>query len=406
MDPDKYYQILEKKLTDGIYLCTKRNNLLLKEFIKAKINGAYERLIFEKRINSSETSIKKCMNIKKFDEYFKKDFDKITEDEILKFRDLMNNDKVLKAKTLIKRKDGKPCFEVVQTKNPLSYRTKIDYRSNFGEFWKFIIEYDYQEQLKTKKAEEIKELPNIMRYFKLQKPEDYQEVIVEFIPDDDLITLLSNIRNRNFKSYIELSIMSGARPCEAIKIKYGKKYNLYQNKDGKWIIHLPKIKGVSHHKYPVEIDMYEDELIPYFKSLNLKDGDYVFKLTPQTVRRLMKHYTEKYLKHHYSPKILRKTTRMIRTNAKYSEQWINKLMGHSPNSRVLSHYIDHGGIKSEPLANEKLKAQQYPSLKKDYANLQLKMKAQDEKMLEMQQKMDEKEAKIIEQIYKKLKQKE
>ena len=363
------YKYIQSKLKFGRYLSTPRNNKLVLEFLKAKFNGSYERLVFEKKANSPKTLIKKAMNIKKIDQYFKKDFDRLTESEILKYRDLMNDNKIFCDKTLIKWKDGKSYFEIIPTKKPLSYRTKVDYKSNFNEFCKFAREYVYQESKK--------EIPDIMRYFKLTRPEDFEEVVVEFIPDDELHTLLNNIRNRHFKAFVQQSIMAGTRPCEAIRIKYGK--NLYKNKQGRWVIHLPKIKGVSFKKFPIVIDMYEDELIPYYESLKLKKGDLVFKFTEATIRKLMKHYTNKYLRKSYSPKILRKTARMIRTNAGYSEQWINKLMGHSASSRVQGAYVDHNGIKDEPLANEKLKAQQYPGLKKDYRKLRLELKAQEQR---------------------------
>ncbi len=106
-------------------------------------------------------------------------------------------------------------------------------------------------------------------------------------------------------------------------------------------------------------------------------------MTEETIAKLMRHYSTKYLNYKYTPKILRKTARMLRTNAGYSEQWINKLMGHSPASRIQAHYVNHEGIKNEPLANEKLKAQQYPSLKRDYEKIKLEMQAQKEQIKHM-----------------------
>ncbi len=367
---------IKNQLENNSFLSTPKNNKLLLGFIEAKQNGEYERLVFERSINDDSTAVKKSRNLKKIDDYFQKDFDTITEDEIIEYRKLLNEDKIFKNITQVKWKDKKPYFQIKKTNKPLKFRTKKDYTSNFKEFWKYIQEYHFQ---KTGK-----ELPNITRYLKMKKPEDFQTIKVEFIPDDDILTLLNNIRNRNFKAYIQLSLMSGARPCEAIKIKFGD--NLYKDK-GKWIIKLPKIKGVSYDKFPMVIDMYEDELIPYFKSLKLKEGDYVFKLTPQTIQKLMKHYTTKYLNKPYTPKILRKTARMLRTNAGYTEQWINKLMGHAPGTKVTGHYVNHSGLKNEPIANEKLKAQQYPSLKRDYERIKLQVQAQQEQMAEMVAKM-------------------
>ena len=74
---------------------------------------------------------------------------------------------------------------------------------------------------------------------------------------------------------------------------------------------------------------------------------------------------------------------MIRSNAGYSTDWINKLMGHSPGSNIQAHYLNYDGIKNEPGANEKLKAQQFPSLKKDYDNIKLQMQAQREQIEHM-----------------------
>ena len=112
----------------------------------------------------------------------------------------------------------------------------------------------------------------------------------------------------------------------------------------------------------------------------------------------MKHYSNKYLKKNYTPKVLRKTARMIRTNAGYTEQWINKLLGHSPGTKVTGHYVNHAGVKNEPIANEKLKAQQYPSIKKEYEKIKLKMQAQEQQMTTMEDKLMTKMAENEEMI--------
>ena len=266
-----------------------------------------------------------------------------------------------------------------------------------------MIEHHYQKNKAAINKGEMKSLPEICRFWKLQKPDDYQPVKVEFLNDDEITIFLNNIKNRDFKAFVQLSLMSAGRPCEMTKIKYGKGNNLYKNKDGKWIIHLPKIKRVSYMKFPFEVDMYEDELCPYFNNLDKKTGDRVFKYTEGTIRKLMLHYSEKYLEHRYSPKILRKSARMLRTNAGYSHDWINKLMGHAPGSRVQGHYTNYEGIKNDPVANEKLKAAQYPSLKKEYENVKMQLQAQQEQMKELQNREQQREDDLINRLYEKIK---
>lgn len=386
---DKVYNLLIENLKNNQYLSTPRNNKLLLEFIKSKFNGGFGRMIFNSRIADKATAIKKARNIKKFEEHFKKDIEKISEEEFIEFRDLMNNKKVFADKTIIVWNKGNSQFKIEKTNKCLSFRTMEDYKINFNEFYQFIREYNYQEQLKEiKDKTKIKEMPDNMRYFKVIRPKDHKRVKVNFIPDDELITLLNNIKNRDFKAFVQQSIQSGARICEARNIRFGREHNLYKEK-GKWIIHLPQVKRNSGEKFPFEIDMYEDELVPYYerKTKDLKEGDLVFKYTEATISRLMIHYTTKYIGKKYTGKILRKTARMLRTNAGYSEQWINKLMGHTPGSKVVAAYINQSGIKQEDDANERLKGQQYPGLKKEYENIRLQMKAQQEAMKEMKEQM-------------------
>lgn len=373
------YDEIVKRLKENTFLSSVRNNKLLMLFLEAKLNGGFERIVYDKLI-VKKTAIKKARNIAKIDDYFKKDFDKLPEKELLNFRDLLNNDEIKCCKTLIEwKQEGNrktPHYKIIKTGKPLSYRTKKDYVSNFKEFLEFIREYC----LKI----EGKELKDITKFFKIRQPTDYQEVKVNFIPKQELYTLLNNIKNQHFKALVQLNIMSGARPCEILNIKYGQGYNLYKNTEGKWIIHLPKMKGVSGTKFPFVIDMYEEELYPYFDNLKLKSGDKVFTTTNDSFRSLMKHYSTKYIGKNYTPKILRKTARMMRTNAGNSEQWINKLMGHSPNSNVQAHYVNYKGIETDETAREKLKEQQYPTLKQDYESLKLELNALKERQLEME----------------------
>lgn len=370
----EYYEAIINEIKNNKFLTTQRNNKFLLHYLEAKLNGGYGRIEYEK-IAGFKTCIKKARNIVKIDEFFKKDFDKITEEELLEYRGLLNDNKIMCNKTLVewKKEQGtnKAHSKIISTKKPLSYRTKKDYVTNFKEFYEFIKEFCFKEEGKT--------LQDITKYFKIRRPDDYSDVVVKFIKDEELNIFLNSIKNRDFKAMIQLSLMSGARPCEAINIRYGTGHNLYKNSKGKWIIHLPKIKRISYKKYAFEIDMYEEELYPYFNNLKLSEGELVFKTTEDSFRKLMKHYSNKYVGKNFTPKILRKTARMIRTNANYPEAWTNKLMGHSPNSKIQAHYVEFDGIKNDKEANERLKAQQYPHLKEDYEKLKLEVKAQQER---------------------------
>lgn len=374
MDGKEEYKLIVDNIKANKFLSTPLNNKLLLEFIKAKQKGEFGRIVYD-TICEDGTLVKKARNLAKIERHFKKDFYDITEAELLKYRDLMNDDKIFASQTMVNFVDEKIRFKIMPTKKPLKFRTKEDYSINFKEFYRFIIEYKYKK--------EGVEISDISRFFKLRRPKDFRDVVVEFMDDDEVITLLNNIKNRKFKTIVQLSLMSGARPCEIINVRYGKSNNLYKNKEKKWVIHLPKIKRISFKKFPFVVDMYEDELYPYFNSLKLKDGALVFNTTEATFRRLMLYYTEKYLGKRYSPKILRKTARMMRTNAGYSEQWINKLLGHAPGTKVQAHYVNQGGVEGDPVANEKLKTKQYPSIKKDYDKLKLELQATREQMQEM-----------------------
>lgn len=384
MRQDKTKQAFDNitsNIDKGRFLSTQLNNELLKHYIDAKLNGGYERIQYDK-IVGFQTLVKKSRNLSRIDRYFQKDLDKLDENDILRLRDDLNNDKITTYQTLVKWKtstNGKkyPITKFKETNKPLSYRTKVDYAVNFREFYEFIIEYY--------RKEKQNELKDITKYFKIRRASDFNEIVVEFIPDNELITLLTNIHNRDFKALVQLTIMSAARPCEILKVKYGKSHNLYKNSKGEWIIHLPKVKRISYKKYPFKIDMYEEELIPYFEGLELREGDLVFKTTDTTFRKLMTYYTEKYLHKRYTPKILRKTARMIRTNVKYSHDWINKLMGHSPNSKVQAHYTNYDGIENDLAANDRLKNKQNPHLNERLQKLELELKAERERNKEQAQ---------------------
>lgn len=385
MRSDQQYGRIVEQLDLKNYLSTPKNNSLLKLYLESKFNGGFGRIIYDKTIASSRTALKKAITIRKVDSFFRKDFDLISEDEMLKFRDELNADGLKANKTMIERDITKKnvSFRIAQTERALSYRTKCDIRINFIEFYRFIMEYHYQENKAAIDSGNLKALDDITRFFRLKRPSDYNEITVNYISDDEIRTLLGAINNHVLKAMIQMSIMSGARPCEILNVRYGRKHNLYRNNDGNWVICLPQIKRVSYKKFPFVIDMFEDDLCPYLNNLSVNEGDLVFNMTEDTFRKLMLYYTGKYLGKKYSPKILRKTARMIRTNAGYSHDWINKLMGHAPGSKVQGHYLNYQGIKNEMDANDRLKSQQYPSLKRDYEKLRLEMQAQKEQMKEM-----------------------
>jgi hypothetical protein len=377
------YEHIIKRLENKDLFSTSKNNDFVLEFAKAKLNGGYGRLTYKNSI-VKKTIVKKIRNLTLIDRFFNKDFDKLNEDDIIKLKNDLNNDIIKKNKTLINRKDNIVSFEIEKTNKPLSYRTKKDYVTNFKEFFQFVIEYVYQTS--NKKIE----LKDNTRFLNIKQPEDYSDVKINFITDEELNILFNNIKNIHFKALIQISVMSGARPIEALNIRYGKEYNLYKNNQNRWVIHLPKMKRLSYKKYPIVIDMFEDELYPYLDNIirNKKESELIFKMTFNTFSKLMKHYTIKYLNKHYSPKILRKTARMIRSNAGYTHDWINKLMGHSPNSRIQAHYTNYDGIETDDLANEKLKDRLNPTLKEEYNKLKLKMQAQEEQMNEMKKQQE------------------
>lgn len=380
-------EYIKEQLKERKFLKFPINNDLLLGFLEAKKCGRYERLIYKTKAGHDKSQLRHIRDINRLEKIFSKPFIELTQKDIIKLRDDLIEDRIKKSKTNIiweydeKAGKNRSHYEIVQTDKPYSYSTKMNFRANIVSFWKYVMEWSYHNQ--------DEELPDITSYFIIPQADDYVQVKVDYIdPDNELQVLLDNIKNRKFKTLVQLCIMSGARPIEGINIKFGKSYNLYKNKEGKWVIHLPKIKRVSYAKFPFVIDMYEDELYPYFDNLKCKPGDIVFNMTSATFSKLMRHYTSKYLGKTYTPKILRKTARMIRTNAGYSHDWINKLMGHAPGSKVQAHYTNYEGVKNEPIANEKLKAQQYPSIKREYEQTKLKQQALEEQVNNMQKLLE------------------
>lgn len=179
MNKDKHYLRIMAGLDSNSYLSTPRNNLLFKEYIKAKFNGGYGRLVYEKVIASKRTAIKKSLCIRKVDLYFQKNFDDITEDEMVKYRDQLNDDKIFTQRTKCRSFQD---FIVEDTDIPLTYRYKCDIKNTLEEFYRFIQEFVYQES--------GEDFPNIMKFFVLRKPDDYKNIVVDFIPEESLEKIL------------------------------------------------------------------------------------------------------------------------------------------------------------------------------------------------------------------------
>lgn len=369
------------QLQANTYMSTPKNNKLVHEYLSSKFKGGYGRLIYRRKMTSPMTANKKANTMHMIDKHFKQDFDTITEDDLIEYRDLLNNDKIKATLTKFTADNNPKSKRHVKavtnnTEEPISFRRKQDYIETFNEFWLFLTEYVYQTERKRK-------LPDITRFFKLQRPAEHEEVKVRFIPfnenNDELNTLLSSLDNRHLKAQIAASIMSCARPCEICSVKFGSEHNLYKNNEGKWVIHKPRVKGVSYKNFPLVLDMYEDILVPYFETQHYNDGDKVFKYNEASFRRLMRYYTKNKLGKEYSPKILRKTGRMIRTQAKYSYDQINKICGHAPGSKVQKHYLNYDGLELDDESETRLKGLQYPNLKREYDEIKQRMAAMEER---------------------------
>jgi len=99
-------------------------------------------------------------------------------------------------------------------------------------------------------------LQDIMRFFRLKR--DKTRLKIKYMTMEEVLKLKDYIKNGDFKALVLMTIASAGRPCEVIKVKYGE--NVYKNKNGKWVIHLPEVKGVSYQKFPIELQMFDDEL--------------------------------------------------------------------------------------------------------------------------------------------------
>lgn len=372
---NKQYAKLLESLQNENYLSTSLNNKLLFLFLKHKQLGRYGRLVFPITMNSERTGLRIALHIKRFDDFFKTDFIELTEDNICKFRDALVDNTIYQNKTIVKWNNGSYTAKVEKTTKPLSYATKLNLRSILISFAHFLKEYCYQQN--------IPPMDDIMGYFTIPRESDYKDVKVEFIPSNQINELLENIRNKDFKALVMFCLASGARPIEALNTKYGE--NIYKNTEKRYVQHLPCLKRISYRKFPHILNMYEEYLYPYFDR-NYSEGDLVFKITSATFGKLMHHYTEKYLGKRYTPKVLRKTARMIRSNAGYTDDQINKFMGHSPSSKIQDHYTNYEGIEDNPDAGSNLKKVEYVNFKQDQQELKLKLEALQQELLEIKAK--------------------
>jgi len=375
---DQYELRLQRLRANGIFKHSDNNKYVL-EFVLAKQNGGYKRLNYKLRAESPNSILRLIQHLLRVEDYLDKPFHKVTEKDIVQFRDDLNHDKVFKKKTITKNKKGfVPEINVVRTKEPLSFDTKRHMRNAWVLFWEFLTEYFYHKWNKS-------QLPDINKFFKLSRGEDYRSVKVDFIPADKLNTFLEGITNRDFKALVMFCLTTGARPIEVINVKMGT--NIYRNEGGEWVQHLPNIKRVSYKKFPFKIFMYEEELVPYFnmKEKQLKTGDKVFNISSQTFYKLMRYYSKKTLGKTYTPKILRKTTRMLLEKTSLSPLEKRKIMGHSPDSTIDLHYTNYDGINLDDVSLGKLTEYTSPTLKQQFDELKLKDLGRDKEVEQLKE---------------------
>lgn len=359
-----------RSLEKGTMFKLKENNKLVHEYLTAKLNGGYERIVYQRIITLSR-AYKINNMLKLIERYFNKPFTELTEKDMIRFRDDLNNDKVMSEKRKILKKGNK--------RNPLDYGTKEDIVSDFKAFWIFLQEY-YEKKGKI--------LPDINRFFRVRRPSDYRELKVDYLSIEQVNKLKQGIRDPQFLSCIYLALMSCARPCEIINVKLGD--NVYKEK-GKWIVYLPRIKGVSYKKYQFVIDIYAEQIIPYLEEClkTKKKGDKIYDYTPAQLRMRVSRLTKKVLKREYSPKILRKTGRMIRHWSHWDTELINKLSGHRAGSDIIQNYINHEGLEVPQTLSDKSQSITNPNLYEDMNNLKSEQTANQEAIKSMQKQIQE-----------------
>lgn len=369
-----------ERLKENKIFSVKANNKFVLEFLNARKNGGYERLMFKKSADSPSTNLRVMQHLIKCEEILSKQFDLVTEDDIQKLRNKLNENALTSKKTSIKKTKGSFDWKTVQTNKPLSYDTKRQMRNAWLMFWNFLTEYVYQTSNKKRKLEDVN------KYFSLTKDEDYRDYKVEFIPLDRLEFLIQSINAPKFKALIMFSLATGARPVEALRAKLG--INVYRGEDGEWVQRLPNIKRVSYKKFPFKFFLYRDELTIYLNQVSnkLKHGDVIFDYSYPTFLNMMRYYTKKALGQAYSPKILRKTSRMLLEKTNLSTLQKRKFMGHHPDSKIDQHYANYDGVDIDEESLGNVDKYSSPTLKQELRNLKLKDEGREEKMQSLENK--------------------
>jgi len=319
---DNYKRAL-KRLQNNEKLPLINRNLAI-EWIKKKekelSDGFTKTQMITEKLRQTKTLLKYCYLMTNLCFWFK-DFTKIDEKELIKFKEDFNLDK-------IKSLNGK------------TIKCKSDYFNKLikSDFFRNFLGHE----LIVKKV------------FNGKIRKNTEEV--EFITYDDFNILINHAYEPYHKATLYLLYSSGIRVGTLLNLKksdFELKFNV-KTKVHYYIIHIKSeiTKSKENMSIPIVIPNANNFLTEYLK--NLDENDYVINYSYSQIRNMIDeisiraNITTKPNNKRLHPHILRKSTPIYLLNNKYSVDQVKAMLGHKPSSTVIDRYVNYLGLQFEP----------------------------------------------------------
>lgn len=359
-NPEEFYntkaefKTLYDKLTRNEVYKRPEDNQIIKTYIDAKIKGNYKQIIYD--VSKPHITCKENIRkLKYLNNFFNKPFKDLTQEDIDKLQEAINNDTLYLTPNEKLR---------IKEKTPITRSYKQDLIKHIKQFWKFYRLYS--------KEELRKELPEITEFLRLRRERNKADF--EYLTLKEIMNLVKHTKNQQQKTLLLFAFETGGRTIEVLNVQ--RKHFSFNEENKSWSVILPELKGNSHDKIRIDLDLSSQELDKYLSQNEFKPEDYIFQYTQPYFRKLLSQLGKNALKKKITPKIFRKSCAIYLINQNVNSEYIKAHIGWSPDTSVLKHYIKQTSLKKPSHLKRNIKAEAY----EDYETKQAVMKSELEQM--------------------------
>jgi integrase len=271
-------------------------------------------------------------------------------------------------------------------KKPIKISTKKDLIKHIKQFWKFYRLYS--------KEELGKEIPNITEYLRLRK--ENEELDVDFLDFKEILELSNCCIDQKKKTLILFAFETGGRGIEYLNVK--RKHFLFNNESNNWTVILPQLKGVSHNKRRIDLDISSKEIDKYFKMNNFNQEELIFNYDYDYWRQELKRIGKEILKKNITPKIFRKSCAMFLSNQNINESYIKAHLGWSPDTKSLKHYQKQISLKKPNYLKKNIEKEIFPDFEMQQKLVNAELEKMKNKMESYNQFFEDKMTKLTQKI--------